>query len=197
MINEKCVLYTKRNKNKRLLCRPADAMHRDDQTTPEIGNVAYSLTEEATSKACGNKQQNRRDCCKKPAAARWRIEKDESNNKPLGPCSTTMYKLCAWQSQKKPEMHVVGRSRPFWNVRVMRVSRSLRGPRPTPRCRSSTWLSHGFHHVCDAFRGSRPLDAQRAYDASMHHYVRRSSLPRTVHNGLSACARCGSCLRAG
>jgi hypothetical protein len=89
-----------------------------------------------------------------------------------------------------------GASRQFWNVRVMRVSRALRGSRPTPSYRRKrTWLNHGFHHVCDAFRGSRLRDARHACDVLAHHYGRRSSPRHTMRSGPFACGCCGSCPR--
>lgn len=91
-------------------------------------------------------------------------------------------------------LDVRGSSRMRGSCELARVG--LRGPRSTPSfCRAT--LSHGSLHVCDAFRGNRPRGAQRACGASVHHCVKTSSPRYIVRSELFACARCGSCPRAG
>lgn len=56
-------------------------------------------------------------------------------------------------------------------------------------------LSRGCLRGDDASQGNQPQDGRLAYAGLERRFVRMSSPPRTAHIGLSACVRCGSCLR--
>lgn len=102
--------------------------------------------------------------------------------------------LCVAVAKQNSDVHIVECSRPFWNVRIMHV----RGVGGTPRRSADArhvglWLSHGFRHVFDAFRGSQLLGVQRACGVSVRRCVRMSFLRRTVRSAPFASARYGSC----
>lgn len=68
-------------------------------------------------------------------------------------------------------------------------------PTPHPTVAIIALLTRGCPRGVDACQGNQLLDGQPACVGSERRFVRRSFPPRTVHIGLSACARCGSCLR--
>lgn len=99
---------------------------------------------------------------------------------------------------KGGEVHVVERSRPFWNVRVIKAAGEWTSAvTGLVRTTLRSALSHGSLHVYDAFRENRPQDARLACGVSVRRCERTSSLPHTERSEPFAYGRCGLCLRVG